>query len=69
MMRRLKHFPYRKDRLRRSWLFNLEKRKFCGDLKGTFQYLKGSTGKPERDLLSGAVVIRQGVIEIESGEM
>lgn len=60
-MRRLEHFLY-KHRLRRLCLFILEKRRLGGDHIGTFQYLKGSIGKPERDLLPEAVVIGQGII-------
>lgn len=38
-------------------LFNLVKRKLCGDLLGTFQCLKVSTGKLEWDSSGGAVIV------------
>ena len=48
------------DRLRELGLFSLEKRRLQGDLIGAFQYLKGPTGRMERDFLRGCVVIGQG---------
>ncbi|GAB0205590.1 hypothetical protein GRJ2_003024600 [Grus japonensis] len=61
MIRGLEHLSY-KARLRELRLFSLEKRKLQGDLRAAFQYLKGPTGKLERDYLSGSVVTGQGVM-------
>jgi len=38
--------------------------KRLGDLIAAFQYLKGPTGKVERDSLSGGIVIGQGLMAL-----
>ncbi|GAB0203944.1 ceramide transfer protein [Grus japonensis] len=57
------------DRLRELGLVSLEKRRLQGDLIAAFQYLKGPTGKLERDCLSGSVVTGQGVEEMVQNHM
>jgi len=45
-------------------LFNLQKRRFWGDLIAALQYLKGPTRKLERDFLQGHVLTGQGEIAL-----
>ncbi|GAB0186452.1 hypothetical protein GRJ2_001110500 [Grus japonensis] len=59
LIRGLEHLSY-EDRLRELGFFSLEKRRLQGDIIAAFQYLKGPTGKLERDCLSGSVVTGQG---------
>ncbi|GAB0184802.1 mitochondrial enolase superfamily member 1 [Grus japonensis] len=55
LIRGLEHLSY-DGRLRGLGLFSLEKGRLQGDLIAAFQYLKGPTGKLERDCFQGRVV-------------
>ncbi|GAB0205648.1 mitochondrial enolase superfamily member 1 [Grus japonensis] len=63
MIRGLDHLSC-EDRLRELGLFSLKKRRLRGDLIAAYQFLKGPTGKLERDCLSGSAVTGQGVMDL-----
>ena len=60
MIRRLEHLSC-EDRLSKVG-FSPEKRRLRGDIRAAFQYLKGPTGKLERDFLQGHAGIGQGAM-------
>jgi len=59
MIRGLEHLSS-EDRLRELELFSQQKRRLRGDLIAVLQYLKGPTGRMQRDYLQECVVIGQG---------
>ncbi|GAB0188788.1 hypothetical protein GRJ2_001344100 [Grus japonensis] len=66
LIRGLEHLSC-EDRLKELGLFSLEKRRLQGDLIAAFQYLKGATGKLERDCLQGHGVTRDNVLKLKEG--
>ena len=60
MLPGMEHLPY-KGRLKELGLFSLEEKRFWGDLRAAFQYVKrGCIGKKRTNSLAESVVIGQG---------
>lgn len=57
MIKELEYLSY-EDRLRKQWLYSLEKRRLLGNLIGAFHYLKGAYKAVER--VSGKLPGRKG---------
>lgn len=53
-----------KDRLRELGLFNLKKRRFCGDLIRTFHYLMGAYKKAEEGLFTKTYGMRDNCFKL-----